>query len=195
MSPSTRRPARLFRPSAAAATLLPATLLLALPVFCAGGCAKEDVPVEEAADLGTDGAAPRLDQAAVVTRTVLSGSISRTARPMSGGKGDLYVAVFEGNPVVDAKNARLLGQQLITAVDYSGTDVRTPYRIEGILLAQRPTQVLAFLDDNHTVSSDKPGPDAGDLVTLDGLGGIKVTLVPDGENHLDLVLNAVIPKL
>ena len=36
-------------------------------------------------------------------RVRLSGSITRTAMPKAGGKGPLYIAVFEGNPVVDGK--------------------------------------------------------------------------------------------
>lgn len=135
------------------------------------------------------------DLSSPATRTALFGSVTRTAKPMNGGKGNLYVAVFEGNPVVDAKNARLLGQKLIPDVDFSDMSASIPYRIDGILAAQRPIQVLAFLDDNHTASTQQPGPDAGDLVTLEGLGGIKVTLMPDQDNSRDLVLNAIIPKL
>ena len=174
---------------------------IAIPLWLfSSGCAKQDAPIDDGpADLTpvppTDGGSLGQDLSNTATRTALFGSVTRTAKPMNGGKGNLYVAVFEGNPVVDAKNARLLGQKLIPDVDFTDMSVSIPYRIDGILAAQRPTQVLAFLDDNHTASTQQPGPDAGDLVTLEGLGGIKVTLMPDQDNSRDLVLNAIIPKL
>lgn len=171
--------------------LLPAAVLSLL----FSGCAKQSAPTDdEAADLATRDGASAADQATAPSRTALSGKLTRTARPKNGGKGDLYVAVFEGNPVVEMKSARLLGRQLIPAVDFSDDKTVVMYRVEGILPAQRETQVLAFLDDNHTVDQKNLGPDAGDPVTLDGIGGIKVTLKPDAENVADLVLNALIPS-
>lgn len=136
-----------------------------------------------------------LDQGMMSGGAKLSGTISRTATPKAGGKGPLYVAVFEGNPVVDSKNAVLVAQTVVTDADLSAPDAKVSYRIEGIAPSARERQVLAFLDDNRTARPPAPGPDAGDLVTLDGIGGIKVTLSMEKEVPLNLVLNAVIPKL
>lgn len=178
-----------------------AAALLTAATLCSGGCTDpNDPPVEEGTDLAVRDAAAPSDQAAPVgdapaPRTALFGQITRTARPKNGGKGDLFVAVFEGNPVIDAKNARLLGQQLIPSVDFTDDKTTIPYRIEAIQRAQREVQVLAFLDDNHTTTAMNPAPDAGDPVTLDGLGGIKIQLTVDADNHRDLVLNAIIPSL
>lgn len=125
----------------------------------------------------------------------LSGTIRRTATPKAGGKGPLYIAVFDGNPVVDSKNAVLVGQTLIAEADLAAMDAMVSYRIEGIPSSTKVRQVLAFLDDNRTAKPPGTGPDAGDLVTLDGIGGIKVTLPAEQEVTLNLVLNAVLPKL
>lgn len=125
----------------------------------------------------------------------LSGVVSRTAMPKAGGKGPLYIAVFEGNPVTDSKSAVVVGQTVIAEADLAAADARVSYKIEGIAPSPKERQVLAFLDDNRTARLPGPAPDAGDLLTLEGLGGIKVTLPTATTVKLDLVLNAVLPRL
>lgn len=135
------------------------------------------------------------DQGPPTPSASLNGTIRRTATPKAGGKGPLYIAVFEGNPVVDSKPAVLVAQTLIGDVDFAPADAQVSYRIEHIPISTKERQVLAFLDDNRTAKLPNPGPDVGDLVTLDGFGGIKITLPAEQDVTLNLVLNAVIPKL
>lgn len=174
-------------------------LLAATLLFPLAGCQDAKPPSEEASD-GIDMAsaadlAGESDLGPPGPSTSLSGTIRRTATPKAGGKGPLYVAVFDGNPVVDSKNAVLVSQTLIPDVDFSLADAQVTYRILGIPISAKERQVLAFLDDNRTAKPPNPGPDVGDLVTLDGFGGIKVKLPTEQDVTLNLVLNAVIPKL
>lgn len=161
------------------------------------GC-QDKGPLDEDSPVDMDGTADLAgapDLGGAMRGASLAGTIRRTAMPKAGGKGPLYIAVFDGNPVVDSKNAVLVGQTLIAEADLAAADAMVSYRIEGIPHSPKVRQVLAFLDDNRTAKPPSPGPDAGDLVTLDGIAGIKVTLPSEQEVTLNLVLNAVLPKL
>lgn len=159
------------------------------------GCQGSQTVIEEGADAADMAPSSVPDQGAQAGGVRLSGSITRTAMPKAGGKGPLYIAVFEGNPVVDSKKAVLVGRTVIDEADLAAADARVSYRIEGIAPSAKERQVLAFLDDNRTAMPPSPGPDAGDLVTLEGIGGIKVSLPMEADVTLNLVLNAVVPKL
>ncbi|HEY2516066.1 MAG TPA: hypothetical protein VGI39_34580 [Polyangiaceae bacterium] len=127
----------------------------------------------------------------------LVGAVKRTAtQPAHGGKGAVYVAVFEGNPVTDAAGAKVIVRTLLTDQDLSSAGASVAYRIDGIPTASAPYQVIAFLDDAQAVSTTKPQPASGDLISLQltgGISGIPVTLADGGVTTLDLPLNALMP--
>ncbi len=125
----------------------------------------------------------------------LSGKVTRKAgtKPSAGGKGNLYIALFDGNPITDMMGAKLVARALIENVDMNPDGVSIPYRIDGIPPSPTERQVVAFLDDNKTASATSPAPDKGDLVTIEipAFSGVKVRVPAD--TKLDLQLNAAIP--
>lgn len=143
-------------------------------------------------DTGAPGADVTVSEAGTVS---LSGKVTRKAgtKPTAGGKGSLYVALFDGNPITDMKGAKLVGRALIENVDMNPDTASYDYRIDGIPPSSTERQVVAFLDDNKTATTTSPAPDKGDLVTIDiaSFSGIKVKVPAD--TTLNLQLNAAIP--
>lgn len=143
-------------------------------------------------DSGSPGADVTVPEAGTVS---LSGKVTRKAgtKPTAGGKGSLYVALFDGNPITDMKGAKLVGRALIENADMNPDTASYDYRIDGIPPSSTERQVVAFLDDNKTATTTSPAPDKGDLVTIDiaSFSGIKVKVPAD--TTLNLQLNAAIP--
>lgn len=146
----------------------------------------------------TDTGAPVADSAPSETApagVTLSGKVTRKAgtKPSAGGKGKLYIALFDGNPITDMMGAKLVARALIENVDMNPDGVSIPYQIDGIPPSATERQVVAFLDDNKTASETSPAPDKGDLVTIEipAFSGVKVKVAAD--TKLDLQLNAAIP--
>lgn len=188
-------------------------LLIVLALF-AVGCADEAPAPSASTDTGVladagrtetspttpdavaDTAAPT-DGTPCTSCAALVGKVLRKAgtKPSAGGKGSLYIAVFDGNPILDSKSAKLVARTLIENVDMSADTASVDYRVEGIPPAATGRQVVAFLDDNKTATEANPAPDKGDLVTIDiaGFSGIKVTLPKPGDHTLGLQLNAALP--
>ena len=127
----------------------------------------------------------------------LVGSVKRTStQPAHGGKGTVYVAVFQGNPVTNASGAKMIARTLLSNQDLSSAGAQVAYRIDSIPPASAPYEVIAFLDDANSVSSTNPQPGSGDLISLQlsgGISGIPVTLAGAGVTSLDLPLNALMP--
>lgn len=127
----------------------------------------------------------------------LVGKVMRKAatKPQHGGVGDVYVAVFDGNPITDAQNAKVVARTLLTNVDLTQDTAQVAYRVDGIPARAQGYQVIAFLDDDRNASAQSPGPSKGDLVTIDlaGFSGIKLTVATPGDTTLDLPLNAALP--
>jgi hypothetical protein len=125
----------------------------------------------------------------------LTGKVLRKplTKPQNGGKGDVYVAVFDHDPVTDRASAKVVGQTIVHDTDMTADTAAVPYTIDGIPARSDPYFVIAFLDDNHTAKATAPGPDKGDLVSLDGLASPKVTLASATAVNLDLPLNTVLP--
>lgn len=149
-----------------------------------------------ATDAASDAAEPA-DTAPCTTCAALVGKVARKSgtKPSAGGKGSLYIAVFDGNPIIDSKGAKLVARTLIENVDMSADTASVDYRVEGIPPASTERQVVAFLDDNKTATESNPAPDKGDLVTIDiaGFSGIKVKVPTPGDHTLNLQLNAALP--
>lgn len=122
----------------------------------------------------------------------IAGSITRTAEPTDGGLGTVYVAVFAENPITNMQ-APTLGQDVLEGSDLTDPTAVLTYVIDGLPARDEPYHVVAFLDDDANASMDAPGPDMGDLVTLDGTGTPTVVVTPGDPVPMNLVLNAVMP--
>jgi hypothetical protein len=127
----------------------------------------------------------------------LVGLVKRTStQPQHGGKGSVYVAVFDGNPVTDASHAIVVARTLIANADLSADTAQVAYRVDDVPVRAAAYQVIAFLDDANAVSAANPAPASGDLISLQlagGISGIPVTLTKPGDDPLDLPLNAAMP--
>jgi hypothetical protein len=82
---------------------------------------------------------------------------------------------------------------VLADADLSDPTTVLVYLIEGLPVRPEPYHVVAFLDDDGNASMDAPGPDMGDLVTLDGTGAPTVVVTPGDPVPMNLVLNAVMP--
>lgn len=133
------------------------------------------------------------DAAAPAGGGSLVGSIRRTAEPRAGGVGHVYVAVFDRDPVLNRDDAVLVGRALVEDADLRAPDATVSYRVNEVPPRAEPYFVTAFLDDNGTVDAANPGPDRGDLVSLDGLASPSVTVDRAGDVPFDIVLNANLP--
>jgi hypothetical protein len=123
--------------------------------------------------------------------------VKRTStQPKHGGKGTVYVAVFDGNPVTDASHATAVARAYFANQDLSTDGAQVPYRVDGVPVRATAFQVIAFLDDANAVTPSSPQPQSGDLITLQiagGISGIPVTPSKPGDLTLDLSLNAAMP--
>ncbi|MGZ3449394.1 MAG: hypothetical protein ACXWUG_25270 [Polyangiales bacterium] len=146
-------------------------------------------------DPGDAGSSDSAVDSACTTCAKLTGKVLRKAltKPQNGGKGDVYVAVFDHDPVTDRASAKVVGQTIVHDADMTADTAAVPYTIDAIPARSDPYFVIAFLDDNHTAKAAAPGPDKGDLVSLDGLASPKVTLASATAVTLDLPLNTVLP--
>jgi hypothetical protein len=153
------------------------------------------VPPGEAAAFDGDPGDVASSDSACTTCAKLTGNVLRKAltKPQNGGKGDVYVAVFDHDPVTDRASAKVVGQTIVHDADMTADTAAVPYAVEAIPPRSEPYFVIAFLDDNHSAKAAAPGPDKGDLVSLDGLASPKVTLATPTAVSLDLPLNTVLP--
>ena len=122
--------------------------------------------------------------------------MTRSAMPTAGGDGDVYIALFDRDPVLDAEGAVAVGSGFLEDADLSADGAAVPYAIEDIPVRPEPYFVIAFMDDNDNVDPEdmeNAGPDSGDLLSLRGLASVSVTLDAPGEHALDIDLNSVLP--
>jgi hypothetical protein len=127
----------------------------------------------------------------------VTGLVQRTAstKPTHGGKGTVYVAIFDGNPITNS-SAAMVGRALLPNEDMSSDTAQVAYRVDGVPARAQPYQAIAFLDDANTVTAQNPKPGSGDLVSLDlssGFSGVPVTVPGPGDVTLDLPLNVTMP--
>ena len=161
---------------------------LILLLACAGGTTPSEfdtqVVVDGPLDTDTDGDpdAPTID-----------GEITYSEDLVEDGFGDLYVAVFDKDPVWDSANATAMGQQIIGDVDFNVDGPAPTYSISGIEPRGSAYYVLAFFDDNGTASESAPTPDKGDLISFDlnTFGAPQVVI--SGDTTKDIDLNAEMP--
>jgi hypothetical protein len=152
---------------------------------------------DAAIPIASDAGSPPVAACDVGACASLSGVVKRTATaPQHGGKGAVYVAIFDGNPVTDATHAVVVARTLLPNEDMSAASAEVAYRVDGVPVRPAPYQVIAFLDDADAVSASNPQPASGDLISLDlsgGISGVPVTLSNPGDAPLDLPLNAAMP--
>ena len=175
----------------------PTTLLVCAIVV---GCSAEttslpapgpDAAIEPDGD-GNPEPPPPTDPTPAPDNATLIGVVTRSTHPRAGGVGDLFIGVFEDDPVLSSDDATAVATLKIDDADMSADDAAIPYSIPGIRPRGEPYFVSAFLDDNGNSSADQ-APDRGDLVTLDGLGSPEVTVDVAGEVEYEIVLNAAMP--
>jgi len=123
----------------------------------------------------------------------ISGEITFSVPIVDDGVGNLYVAVFDKDPVWDSANATAMGQQIISDVDFNVDGPVPTYSISGIEPRSTAYYVLAFFDDNGTASEITPTPDKGDLISFDlnTVGAPQVMI--NGDTTKDIDLNAEMP--
>ncbi|MGB0591171.1 MAG: hypothetical protein ACPGU1_15960 [Myxococcota bacterium] len=186
--------------------LTPWLVLAFTAVLCVGCDAELDVsddgvsqeaPAEVDPDLEPD---PEPDpEPSLVTApeplASLSGTVSRTASIQEDGQGDLYVALFDSNPVSMDPTVEpvLVGRAILFTQDLVAEDAVVDYLIEEVPPRSEPYFVITFFDDNGTTTDDDPSPDKGDLVSLDGFSAFEVVMDTAEHFEHDLVLNAVMP--
>lgn len=127
------------------------------------------------------------------TTGTLFGVVTRSAAPMAGGVGGLYLAVFDGDPL---GGGQPVANTLIEGADMNAADVEIAYQIDGIPVRAEDYFVIGFLDDNGTVNPNDMSsqrPDRGDLVSLQGFGAPSVTVDTPGETEFDIDLNVNMP--
>lgn len=131
------------------------------------------------------------DTGDAVTNSIV-GSITRTAEPTGSGMGSVYVAVFADNPITNME-AAVVGQAVLEDIDMTDASRAFTYIIEDVPVRPEAYHVIAFLDDDANADAAAPGPDMGDLVTLDGAGSPTVIVTAGDPVAFNLVLNAVMP--
>ena len=166
------------------------SLLLCVSIAFFGGACDSSIeaPAEPSEQLEAEEAEPE-------PLATLSGTVSRTATIQEDGQGDLYVALFDSNPVSldDSVTPTLVGRAILLTQDLVADDAAVDYLIEDVPPRSEPYFVITFFDDNGTTSDEDPSPDKGDLVSLDGFSAFQVLMdTPEHFEH-DLVLNAVMP--
>lgn len=145
---------------------------------------------------GADAGSTTVSDAGTTTGgATLTGKVKRvaTTNPSAGGKGPIYVAVFDSDPVTNRQNARSVGNALIADADMSSATAAVDYTITNLPPRSQQYFVIAFLDDNKNATTAAPAPDRGDLVSMDGFSAPKVTLATATSVTLDLNLTMALP--
>lgn len=160
----------------------------------AGAVPSSDSGAPAAADAATPPVSSDAGTPSGATAT-LTGKVKRvaTTNPSAGGKGPIYVAVFDADPVTNRQNAHAVGNALIQDTDMTSATAAVDYTITNLPPRSQPYFVIAFLDDNKTATTANPAPDRGDLVSMDGFSAPKVTLATATSVTLDLNLTMALP--
>lgn len=134
------------------------------------------------------------DDSGAADDVMLSGVVTRTASLQHDGYGDLFIAVFDGNPIDLTDTPSSLGFQLIPDVDLNDPETVVSYEIVDLVPGEvDPFHVIAFFDDNENATAPEPEPDRTDLVSMIGLAAPTVSIPTDDGATLDLVLNIGMP--
>lgn len=126
----------------------------------------------------------------------VAGTITRSAAPMGDAVGDVYVALFDRDPVTQMSQAQLVARARIAGANLAAANATVPYELPDIPPRAETYYLVAFLDDNGNVDMahpEKAGPDKGDLVSLDGLAAPKLAVTAPGTQAHNITLNSVLP--
>ena len=156
---------------------------LALAACGSSNLAADSGPGVEA---GVDAPAP--------TTATLHGVVTRSGTPAVDGIGGLYIALFDMDPVVAMDEASVVGSAFVPDVDMSAAGASIAYEMADIPPRAEPYFVIAFLDDNDSVTDPTAAaPDRGDLISLDGFAAPQVTLSEPTRVELDIDLTENLP--
>lgn len=114
---------------------------------------------------------------------VLKGTISRTASGAEDNVGDIWMMLFDENPMTGGEPITL---EVLSDVDLSDPTTVVEYRIEDLPTAEEGHFLVAFLDDDG--SGNRPDPN--DVIALDGFSIPRVVLSAEAETHFNVVLSA-----
>lgn len=117
----------------------------------------------------------------------LKGTLSRTASGSGDHVGDVYIMLFEEDPLTTS--ATPLFVEVLPQIDLSDPDTVLDYEVTGCPTSDAPLVLVAFLDDDGT--GNTPGP--GDLVDADGFVLPEVTLQDGVITEHDIVLRVSPP--
>lgn len=124
----------------------------------------------------------------------MSGVVTRSTEPRNGGVGDLYVAVFDDDPITGG--GQLVASAIIEDVDMNPPGVSIAYEVTMIPLREEAYYYTAFLDDNNTVDQSDPnnaGPDKDDLIHFPNFSIPQRQFNTAMEYQIDLDLNLAVP--
>jgi len=162
------------------------------------GCTQSepmDAGPADAATAGSDAATFDLSSSCLpMSCATVEGVVKRKSGvlPQHGGKGPLFLSIMDGDPVFGG-SPRLIAVQMIADVDLNPDNTMIPYRLTNVPIRKEAYSLMAFLDDNHTVTAQSSAPDKGDLISLDGLAAPKVTVDRVGTITADIVLTNYLP--
>jgi hypothetical protein len=142
-----------------------------------------------------DGGIPTADCSAGCA-TLVGNVFRQNAKPTHGGKGTLYFALFDGNPITGAASATLITATTVANADLAADNAKVPYELGPFAVTTKELQLMVFLDDDNNVDPAKPAPGKGDLVSLSlsgGIGGVRLKPASAGEMTVDVPLTAALP--
>ncbi len=124
------------------------------------------------------------------------GTIARSAMPDGDATGNVFVALFDRDPVSNMSTAQVVGQVMIENANLAAAGATVAYVLDDVPMRPEEYFMIAFLDDNGNVDLSNPdgaGPDRGDLVSLNGVSAPRVTVATPGDHTHDIDLNLVMP--
>lgn len=170
------------------------SLLAALTLAACGSSTEPAVDAAVSGDAAESADAFTAPDAPIATTGTLHGDVTRTAMPRADGIGDLFVAVFDRDPVSEMDAAEVVAAARLEDVDMASMDASIAYEVTGIPPRAEPYFVIAFLDDNDNVTDPTmAAPDRGDLVSIEGFGAPSVTVSEPVRVERALVLNLNVP--
>ena len=163
---------------------------LILLLACAGDTTPSEFDTQAVVDGPLDTGADTDDDPDVPT---IYGEITYSENLVEDGVGNLYVAVFDKDPVWNSNSATAMGRQVIRDVDFNTDGPPPSYSISGVPPRSSAYYLLAFFDDNGTADETEPTPDKGDLISFDqGTLGSPQIVVSGSAMH-DIDLNMKMP--
>jgi len=167
-------------------------MTLILLLACTGDTITSEFDTEVEADALLDTGADADTDSEPETPTI-QGQITYSEDLVEDGFGNIYVAVFDKDPVWNSNSATALGRQVLRDVDFNIDGPPPSYSVSGIPPRSSAYYLLAFFDDNGTASDTEPAPDKGDLISFDQTTLGSPQIVVSGSATHDIDLNMKMP--